>query len=75
MDFIEIPEEKKTKTIQLCSKISGFVLGYIKWYGPWRQYCFLPSPSSVFSLGCMRDISAKINELNIDHREQLKRRV
>ena len=33
-------------------------LGTVKWFGPWRQYCFWPSCVDVttFSSGCLRDL-------------------
>lgn len=32
-------------------------LGCIKWYGPWRRYCFFPVAGTVYSSGCLKDIS------------------
>ena len=49
----------------------GYVLGHIKWYSPWRQYCFYPSPSCVFNNGCLGDISAFIKGL-MEERKRVK---
>ena len=38
-------------------------LGEIRWYAPWRQYCFYPQDECVFSKGCMNDICDFINRL------------
>jgi hypothetical protein len=40
-------------------------LGVIRWYGPWRQYCFSPEKYDdlVFSRGCLNDIGAFIKQL------------
>jgi hypothetical protein len=39
------------------SRRHGDTLGVIKWYGPWRQYCFYPEPGCVFNSDCLRDIA------------------
>ena len=46
----------KTDVYYVMSKSSGFVLGVIKWFGRWRQYCFFPAIRTVFNPGCMQDI-------------------
>lgn len=38
-------------------------IGEIKWHGHWRQYCFFPDPESVWSAGCLEQISNFINNL------------
>lgn len=35
---------------------SGGVLGLVKWYSPWRQYCFYPNALTTFSTGCLEDL-------------------
>lgn len=40
----------------------GEQLGEIKWYGPWRQYCFFGG-DLIFSAGCMMDIAQMCNRL------------
>jgi len=39
-------------------------LGIIKWFGPWRQYCFFCMEVSVFSSGCLRDLDKFLVTLN-----------
>ena len=40
-------------------------LGQIKWYAPWRQYCFFSNPifETVLSKRCLQDITAFIQTL------------
>lgn len=47
---------RKTEVYNVRSKNQGSTLGQIKWYAPWRQYCFYPSPNCVFNVGCLEDI-------------------
>ena len=46
----------KTKKWHCCNKKSTEILGLVKWSGNWRQYCFYPFQSTVFSKGCLADI-------------------
>ena len=63
MEFEKIGDTGKTEIWLILSRSSGFNLGTIKWYGPWRQYCFFPSSNSVFNRACIDDINGKITEL------------
>lgn len=46
----------KTK-IWFCFNIKhGALLGIVKWFFPWRQYCFIPEKDTVFSSNCCVDI-------------------
>lgn len=50
------PTDRKTPIVLVRSKSSGVVLGTIKWFGRWRQFCLWPEPSTIFNAGCMADI-------------------
>ncbi len=46
-------------------------LGEVAWYGPWRQYCFMPSSDElVFSPGCLSDILDFLHQLEKQRRER-----
>lgn len=59
---------RKTPIVNVLSRTSGELLGMIKWYGAWRQFCFYPEPTTIFNLGCMADIGAQIGELMEERR-------
>jgi len=61
-------KSKKRKTdIWYCLNNKSHVwLATIKWYAPWRQYCFYPEPEMIFNRGCLEDI--------LDFIEQLRKR-
>ena len=63
LSFIEAPATGKTSVVNVVSRSSGAVLGKIKWYGPWRQYCFFPIHDCLFNKGCLSDINDMIDEL------------
>ena len=37
--------------------IDGTLLGSIKWYPQWRQYCFFPMNNTLHNAGCLNDIA------------------
>ena len=43
IEFDLVGDTGKTEIWNILSKASEFILGQIRWYGPWRQYCFYPS--------------------------------
>lgn len=62
----------KAKTSQwVCHKVDSCVtLGFIKWYGAWRQYCFFPEGSTIFNKGCMLDVTDFIDQLMEERRNK-----
>jgi hypothetical protein len=43
LTFKQMPPKPKTQVWDVLSKKDKSVLGTIKWYAPWRQYCFFPA--------------------------------
>lgn len=63
LKFTIVELKPKTKVIDVESKISGDVLGTIKWYGKWRQYAFFPGIYTIFNAECLNDIISHIKGL------------
>jgi len=57
-------QNPKTEVWDVVSKHHGYILGIIKWYALWRQYCFFPSPVTVYNSGCLSAIMSFISDLN-----------
>lgn len=55
--------KRKTAIYECRNNRSGDVLGWVKWYGPWRQYCFFTRNGMVFNTGCLEDIQTFIKSL------------
>jgi len=58
----------KTQKWAVMSKSSQNQLGMVEWYGAWRQYVFMPSPSSLWSSGCLEDVRAFLVKVNAERR-------
>jgi len=63
LEFDKVGDTGKTEIWNVLSRSSGFILGQIKWYSAWRQYCFWPTSDTIFNPECMDDITKAIREL------------
>jgi len=52
----------KTVVEEVISKVNNYILGRIKWYAPWRRYCFIPE-NSLFDSRCLTEIAKHIDEM------------
>ena len=61
-------ENKKTYNIKVLAKSNLTVLGEIKWYVPWRKYCFftVEEYQTVFDSNCLNEIDNVIKQLYLD---------
>lgn len=71
LNFNCVGHKPKTDVYEVSSKSDDSVLGTIKWYAPWRQYCFFPTEDKVFSRGCLNQVNEFIDKL-MKERENVK---
>jgi hypothetical protein len=73
MSYLEFPvrvsDSGKTFIFDVVHNILGDKLGEIRWYGPWRKYCFFPFVGIIFDSGCLKDIQTKIDNETKAHKE------
>jgi hypothetical protein len=67
-----IETRPKTEVYGVFSAHHGDKLGVIKWFGPWRQYCFFSMDVAVFSAGCFRDLAMFLIQLNVAHKKKVE---
>lgn len=60
--------KRKTKVINIININAEEVIGIIKWYGPWRQYCFFPEYDTVWNITCLNDVNEVIQKLMKDRK-------
>jgi hypothetical protein len=60
--------KKKTKVISVININADDIIGIIKWYGPWRQYCFFPEFDTVWNITCLTDVNEVIGNLMLDRK-------
>lgn len=70
LDIIELTQIGKTRRFRIDSKCSHCRLGEIKWYSPWRHYCFFPIAGfeTIYSDRCLETLSKFISKLNEEHK-------
>jgi len=55
--------KKITDNYSCQTRAGGVEIGVVEWYRPWRQYCYFPTISAVYSKGCLCDIADFIGKL------------
>lgn len=61
--FEEQPTKTKTKVVHVINRHHDEVIGVIKWYGSWRQYCFFPACDTIWNIACLTDVNDVITGL------------
>ena len=62
--------ERKSKTVVIeVINTSDQHLGWIRWFGTWRQYVFDPTldAPTTFNNGCLQGVVDMLTHLNSDH--------
>jgi hypothetical protein len=59
----------KTDTWEVWSLDEASHLGQIRWYAPWRKYCFFPAGECVFEQDCLRHVAEFIESETTKHRK------
>lgn len=65
---VEHDHKRKTKQYAVVNKESTTIIGYVKWYGPWRQFAFFPDHNTVYETTCLADIGKFIKQLMLERR-------
>jgi hypothetical protein len=68
IEFFQVESKSKT-SIWECRSEDNYVLGVVKWYGSWRQYCYFTN-NSIYHNGCLRDIAHFMDQLMEDRKQQ-----
>ena len=62
----------KTKVVYVISERTDKILGWVKWYGQWRQYAFFPADLTIWNRDCLTEIQNKIENLMKDRAREVK---
>jgi hypothetical protein len=60
----------KTRQFSVFNTSNRALLGYIKWFAFWRQYCFYPL-NSVFDNQCLEQVALFMKETTAAHKSRL----
>ena len=73
IEFRIIEKKSKTNVYECLNKNGGYGIGTIKWYPAWRQYVYTPYEDTVYSQGCLNDISDFIGKIKRLEPQEAKR--
>ena len=60
----------KTRQFSVFSRANSSLLGYVKWWANWRQYCFFPL-NSLFNYECLQQVAQFCKEATTAHKSRL----
>ena len=60
----ETIDGRKTPIYHIINNSMRISIGSIKWFAPWRKYCFYPSTGTVWDNKCLQQILDLLNEYN-----------
>lgn len=58
----EVQQYGKLTNIWVVSTLKDLPLGNVKWYAPWRKYCFFPVAGTVYAPSYLADIASFIDD-------------
>lgn len=61
--FMKVVDKPKTFIWHCRNRRNCGLLGMVKWYRPWRQYCFFPKSDTIFNFSCLEDINKFMRQL------------
>lgn len=61
---------KKTSVFDIIAKEGNTPLGEVRWYAPWRKYCFFPLHRTLYEHQCLRDLATFCEASTTEHRDQ-----
>lgn len=68
--YFELTEKKpKTNVYHVRSKNNGTFLGAIYWHFPWRQYVFESDSDTLWSRGCLQQVTDFLNQLMLERKK------
>ncbi len=56
IEFVFVLQKTKTAVYAVKNIKSQNIIGRVKWYSCWRQYCFFPESNTTWSTGCLREV-------------------
>lgn len=64
-------ENKKTNIYYIYTdEDKEILLGRVKWYSPWRKYCFYPEDNIVWDNKCLTELVEYLNKLNYEYKHK-----
>ena len=66
-----IVQNRKTPILNIFSNY-GYCLGEIKWYGPWRKFCFYPEKQTIWDNKCLNELQTFLSLYQTSYKQKTK---
>lgn len=63
-NIIELRIEKRKTPIYKIYDLNDIEIGEIKWYAPWRKFCFYPD-NSIWDTKCLEELLTALNIISL----------
>ena len=60
----KINEANRKTPIYYIFEYNANCIGEIKWYSPWRKFCFYPDKDTVWDNKCLNEVLLKLIDIN-----------
>lgn len=67
----KIVEVKRKTPIYYVFEYNTNCIGEIKWYGPWRKFCFYPDKDTIWDSKCLMQIVEQLDIINLKYKEKM----
>lgn len=61
---------RKTRIWEVWTIAEDVQLGEVRWYSPWRKYCFFPYGGTVWEQDCLRVLAEFIETQTREHKRR-----
>ena len=68
--IIKIPYADRKTPIYYIFEHNTNCIGEIKWYAPWRKFCFYPDKDTVWDSKCLTDLLEQLDKINLEYKEK-----
>lgn len=62
----QVVKDRKTPLYHIFEHNTNYI-GEIKWYGPWRKFCFYPDKDTIWDNKCLTEVVNFLVKLNKDY--------
>lgn len=68
IEKMPLAKGRKTHDYHILNLSSGDLIGVVKWYGAWHQYCFWPEGNTVWNSGCLENVQDFLGKLKAERK-------
>ena len=66
----KINEANRKTPIYYIFEYNTNCIGEIKWYSPWRKFCFYPDKNTIWDSKCLVQIVEQLDNINLKYKEK-----